>query len=121
MSDSTKEFYVDSVEKYNAEQNIQNKKVRSSKFYLGIAVTGIVISIINARLSSGYQDMSIGEFLRTFLGTITGGSALIYFTIDLIKKYARKIGVDIKIDEIKALFAHHGLVLEDEIAKGKGI
>ncbi|MCL2360688.1 MAG: hypothetical protein FWC73_02605 [Defluviitaleaceae bacterium] len=121
IDDTTKEFYIETVEKYNTIKDIQTKRVIINKWALGVCVGAIVLSIINGRLSPGIQYMDVGELMRSLLAPAGGGIGLVYFLFKLVDSYAKKIGVEIRIDEIKAFFAHHGLVLEDEIAKGKSV
>ena len=125
MTKSSKEFYLKSVQKYTKEKNAKKRIIAINAVGLGLTAIAVVISTTIGYITAvdvATLDAHPNEVLRhIFASGFFASVGSIYFLIHLIAGFARKIGLEIRIEEIKAFFAHHGLVLEDEIAKDKGM
>lgn len=120
MENEIKEFNLKLVEKYNNEIDIKKKGIASDKFCTGIFVLATIASAIG--ISVVLHDLEPSSTLLKFiffsLFTATGS---LKYLFSLIKKTARKSGLEIRLEEIKEFFKQHGLELDDELAKIKGV
>ena len=113
MNNETKEFYVEKIEKYDKKLGTSDNAIIVGCIGLFIVVS-YVISSLTGMTPPGFADPSPRlNIIMAFLSTPA--------VIPLIAGFATRIGINARIDEIRDFFAIHGLILEDEIAKGKGM
>jgi len=110
MSNDTKEFYLKKVEKYNQDLPTAKKQIAVGKVILAIGGIYVLINILG---------MTSDVPLVRYALHIAMSSASLAGIIALISGIAKKAKIEARIDEIKDFFEQHGLVLEDEVSKGR--
>jgi len=110
ISNDTKEFCIKQVEKYNEISSLRNRTINLSLTIIGlVAIYTVFILATGNKLS----------LPLIFLHIAMSSSLVVGLTL-LISSILIKVGMKIKIEEIKDLLAFHGLILEDEVSKSKG-
>jgi len=111
MKKETQELYIEKVEKYN-DISLENKSLFLSSMLLGVTS----LQVISALASGDW-----GQFDALSLTSLWSAPLMAVSVFSMVKAIIRKTDAKARIEEIKAFFEHHGLVLEDEIAKGRSM
>ena len=117
----TQELYISAIQKYSNEKDKEKKNNTVHIIALGFFILGTISSIVSGYLTvqdiSAPTNLVLGHIFTTF--TLTGLS--FSFLIKVIKGIAKQTGLEIRIEEIRELFIEHGLILDDEVSKGRSI
>ena len=103
MDNEQKEYYIERVESYKDELSDFNMLIVGNIILIGASLLSLAVGIL-------VGSHSLFEIVRT------AG-----FTIPLAYLFFVKVGFNARIDEIKELFEYHGLNMDVEIAKCKGM
>ena len=108
MDDKTKDLYIEKVEKYED----------LSKEWQLIVLESIILSMVASSviLYNKTEVFCNVPLIGLFIGWGIVTVQAIYFLVGAVYEMAEK---NARIEEIKEFFTHHGLVLEDEVAKGR--
>jgi len=108
MDNDTKEFLI-----YEVEKN--NDKMKPSNIFLALKITLIGIATLNTIIVISYN-----EYLAISTSHLISNTAAGVITGMLYKDFQEKPQLKNNNEAIRQLFAQHGLILEDEMAKSKG-
>ena len=110
MTDKEKEFYIKKVEKHNKDLSSAKLKIAVGTAVIALGAVYVLMNIfgINSENPLVKYALHAGMSFASLGGLIA-----------LISGIAEKSGTKASINKIEELFQQHGLVLEDEISKGR--
>jgi len=117
MDNETKELHVKGAIGYEEIKGTVTGHIAVCTSLLALVATTAIVS--NAQLSS-IPSSYLADLTRTILNITLGGVSLPVIIL-MVKRLITRISANVSIEDIKKLFASHGLILDDEIAKSKGM
>ena len=123
MNDEIKEYYVKRVREYSADKSYENRYICLNATLLSIMAVSAITTTAKFNFAINLDSDNIFPHLpliRNMLYLPIAGFSITYL-IMLVRGIARKAGFEARIDEIKEFFEQHGLVLEDEMQKGRSM
>jgi len=110
MDNEKKELLITKVEKYGSDSNEYNKDIAMG--CVGMGVAALYIANLFLGLGIGSPD---------FISHIATAVASTFSLSLIIRRILAKVGNKARIEEIKDFLAMHGLILEDELLKGRSM
>ena len=111
MGNTNKEFFVKRVEKYNNESKSLNTGITIGIIGIGVGAIYVAWNLLGPMPESPLVRNLLHISIATGLYPSIGG---------LIINIAKKMGINIRINEIEEILEHYGFNLEDELSKDKG-
>ena len=114
MDNELKEYYVKIVKAYGVHNEAIDNYLSVQTTYISAKAASLITS--SRTFSDATGDIyKVGLFRKIVLSTTMMLNAL-----KMTIKINSKIKGNIKVEEIRAFFEYHGLVLEDELENSKG-
>jgi len=120
LNNGIKEHYIEKVEDYNSSNRLKTGHIVLNILVLTLLATSAVANNAGLSAISTPDSADLIRTIRTVGNLVIGVISLKFITL-FARTISEKIGINAKIEEIQEMFEMYGLVLNDEISKGKGL
>jgi len=117
MDNETKELHIKEAVDYENIKGTVTGHIAVCTSLLGLTATTAIVSNMGlSHVPSSY----LTDLIRILSNIALGGVSLTVIIL-MAKRLITRISANVSIKDIKKLFASHGLILDEELAKSKGI